>query len=118
MREERRTFWFRLAEVGKTAGVSLRLKRGCVCGHPITLIVLARSDLVRGLFMRIHFCNAHRTALVLALLTTVTTLAGPNVPAMPQKRALLIGINDYLVLNDLHGCVNDVKLIQTLLTTR
>lgn len=51
--------------------------------------------------------------LILVIILSEATFAAP-----PTQRALLIGINNYLNVEPLHGCLNDVEAMRTLLTTR
>ena len=57
------------------------------------------------------------TAGLLALAFSLT-VAVPDAGAAPVKRALLIGVDDYLAagVSDLRGCGNDVDLMKTILT--
>lgn len=45
----------------------------------------------------------------------IAILAMPALGDEPVKRALLIGIDDYLAVTDLRGAVNDVELVQDIL---
>ena len=59
--------------------------------------------------------------LLMAVCTTLLSFSAPNANAAePQRRALLIGINDYLSpkVPDLRGAVNDVEMLKRILVTR
>lgn len=60
-----------------------------------------------------------KQAIFLAALLSIADV-GLSADCTPTRRALLIGINDYVArsLPDLRGAVNDVKLLQRILVTR
>ena len=66
--------------------------------------------------------NRTRGSLRVAWVTLLLLgLAAPQAAledASPTRRALLIGINDYIAVPDLGGAINDVEMISQLLTTR
>src|SRR5262245_1037024 len=62
---------------------------------------------------------ARLVAFVVSLfLSAVPLLAAPQPAAAAGKKALLIGINEYVAVPDLRGAVNDIELIRDVLITR
>lgn len=49
---------------------------------------------------------------------TETSEEAVPVDNVPQKLALLVGINEYEMVSDLEGCVNDVELMESLLAKK
>lgn len=48
----------------------------------------------------------------------VTAAPAPAAPAASRRKALLIGINEYVAVPDLRGALNDVDMMEELLVTR
>ena len=51
-------------------------------------------------------------------LLALSILAGPERAAAAGRKALLIGINEYMAVPDLRGALNDIELIRDVLVTR
>jgi thermitase len=60
-----------------------------------------------------------RQTILCAITAAIAFAAGAPAPAQnPRNLALLIGIDDYINVRDLHGAVNDVDRVKTVLTGR
>jgi hypothetical protein len=66
-----------------------------------------------------HAALARSTSFAVFLgLLALSILAGPERAAAAGRKALLIGINEYMAVPDLRGALNDIELIRDVLVTR